>query len=91
MLPLAIGGFARAAETIKFATNTTGFAWLPLYVADGAGLLEKEEAGFDVGAYRDAPPGLRLWAGATVETSDLDALFPWLDWAWASVAAELTA
>jgi phosphoserine aminotransferase len=54
-----------------------------------AGLLEQEGAGYDVGSYRDAPPGLRLWAGATVETADLWALFPWLDWAWASVVAEL--
>ncbi len=48
-------------------------------------LLEAEEAGYDLGAYRDAPPGLRLWAGATVDTEDLQALFPWLDWAFAEI------
>ncbi|MGD9537072.1 MAG: phosphoserine transaminase [Alphaproteobacteria bacterium] len=48
-------------------------------------LVEKEGAGYDFGAYRDAPPGLRLWAGATVETADLEAVFPWLDWAYQAV------
>ena len=48
-------------------------------------LVEKEGAGFDFGAYREAPPGLRLWAGTTVETADLEAVFPWLDWAFESV------
>jgi phosphoserine aminotransferase len=51
-----------------------------------AKLLEQEDAAYDVGAYRDAPPGIRIWCGATVDTADIEALGPWLDWAWEAFA-----
>lgn len=53
-----------------------------------AGLLDAEDVAYDIGGYRDAPAGLRIWAGATVDTADLAALIPWLNWAYHEAKAE---
>ncbi len=55
-----------------------------------AQIVEKEGVALDIGGYRDAPPGLRIWCGATAERDDVEALTPWLDWAFAEACAELT-
>lgn len=58
-------------------------------IKDLVGRLEAEEVAYDIAGYRDAPPGLRLWGGATVEPTDLEALLPWLDWAFLETKSAL--
>lgn len=57
------------------------------FIKKFAAVLEKEDAAYDVAGYRDAPPGLRIWCGATVDTADIEALGPWLDYAYAVTKA----
>jgi phosphoserine aminotransferase len=57
----------------------------PAQIKSFVALLEKENVALDIGGYRDAPPSIRIWCGATVETADVEALMPWLRWAYEEV------
>ena len=81
---------ARSGTSVCFTITDGWYGALPdeaqaKAVKDLTSLLEKEAVAYDIGAYRDAPAGLRIWAGGTVETADIEALIPWLDWAWGEV------
>jgi len=86
----------RSCTSICLKVVADWFQKLPVEARAGAvkrltGLLDQKGAAFDIGSYIEAPPGLRIWGGATVEASDLEALTPWLDWGYAQVEAELGA
>ena len=87
---------ARSCTSICLAFADPEVAGLPEAVQRDfaksiAGLLAAEGVAYDIGAYRDAPPGLRIWGGSTVETADISALLPWLDWAYGEAAGRLRA
>ena len=91
---LAADKAVRSSTSICLSIVDPAFAALPAEEQSAAAkrvaaLVEAEGAGYDVAGYRDAPPGLRIWGGATVETADIEALLPWLDWAWAEVKRDL--
>lgn len=84
---------ARSTTAICLKITDPWFAELSLddqtdFVAGLCKTLDEEEAAFDIKHYRDAPPGLRIWGGATIETSDIEALLPWLEWVFQSSKAE---
>jgi phosphoserine aminotransferase len=89
---------ANLAETADIASTTSVCVkFTDPRIADGeafakavAKRIEKAGAGFDLGAYRDAPPGLRIWCGSTVETADVQALLPWIEWAFHTEIAALS-
>ena len=80
---LAVDEASRSKTSVCLTVAGADEAFIKAFAA----LLEKEGAAFDVAGYRDAPAGLRIWCGATVDTADIEALGPWLDWAYATVKA----
>ena len=94
-----LGFLAQSKETRSNTSVCLTFTDPAVTALDGEGqaafakgvvaALEKEGVAFDIGHYRDAPAGLRIWAGATVEKSDLQALMPWLEWAFNAQKAAL--
>jgi phosphoserine aminotransferase len=86
-----------AVDPATASTTSVCLKFVDPAIADGAAFakavakrLEAEDAALDVGAYRDAPAGLRIWCGSTVELSDIEAMLPWLDWAYRSELAALS-
>lgn len=90
---------ANLAETPEIASTTSVcLKFTDPRIADGAAFakavakrIETAGAGYDLGAYRDAPPGLRIWCGSTVETADVAALLPWIEWAYRAEIEHLQA
>jgi phosphoserine aminotransferase len=80
---LAVDHGTRSKTSVCLTVEGADEAFIKAFAA----LLEKEGAAYDVAGYRDAPPGLRIWCGATVDVADIEALGPWLDWAYASLKA----
>ena len=80
---LAVDPATRSKTSVCLTVEGADEAFIKTF----AGLLEKEHAAYDIAGYRDAPPGLRIWCGATVDTADIVALGPWLDWAYATAKA----
>jgi phosphoserine aminotransferase len=91
---LAVDPATRSNTSVCLKIVDSAIAALPLdaqaaFAKNLVSMLDKEGAAYDIGAYRDAPSGLRIWAGATVEKADLEALTLWLDWAFATLKADL--
>ncbi len=89
---LATDAATRSSTSICLKITDERFAAQPDDVQQGlikklVALLEEEGVAYDIGSYRDAPPGLRIWGGGTVETSDIEALMPWISWGYAQVRA----
>ena len=80
---LAVDEASRSKTSVCLTVEGADEAFIKAFAA----LLEKEGAAYDVAGYRDAPAGLRIWCGATVDTADIEALGPWLDWAYAQTKA----
>jgi len=83
-----------AEDPATESTTSVCLKFTDVRIRDGAAFakavakrLEAEGVALDIGAYRDAPPGLRIWCGSTVETADIEALLPWIDWAFAAEIA----
>ncbi len=80
---LAVDHGTRSKTSVCLTVEGADEAFIKAFAA----LLEKEGAAYDIAGYRDAPPGLRIWCGATVDTADIEALGPWLDWAYETTKA----